>query len=116
MDSDTEGFSEAGAAVNDFLSMKIREVRQARHMSQESLADAMKSRGFPWYQATVAKIESGRRPLRADELAAVASALGIPAGDLLPGASESADPAGLERALRERIAAEILSGARRAAS
>ena len=45
--------------MNDFLSMKIREVRQARHMSQESLADAMKQRGFAWYQATVARSSPG---------------------------------------------------------
>lgn len=112
MGSDNEGFSEAGAVVNDFLSAKIREARQARHMSQEALADAMKGRGFPWYQVTVARTEASRRPLRVDELAAVASVLGIPVADLLPGAGDPADRAALERVLREQIAAEILSGTR----
>ena len=114
MDSNTGGFSDAAGAVNDFLSMKIRELRQARRISQASLAGSMTQRGFAWHQSTVARIEAGRQPLRADELAAIGWILGVPAGDLLPGAGELADRAGLERSLREQIAAEILSGARKA--
>lgn len=37
-------------------------------MTQEELAEAMKSRGFRWSQTTVYNVETGERSLRASEL------------------------------------------------
>jgi transcriptional regulator with XRE-family HTH domain len=111
-----EGLSEADGAcraamTNDLLAARIKELRQARRISQASLADGMMRRGFPWRQQTVTRIEGARQPVRADELAGIAAILGVLPGDLFAGAS--ADRAALlERTLREQIAAEILSGAR----
>ena len=99
--------------INDLLAARIRELRQARHMSQASLAGAMMRLGFPWHQSTVYRIEFGHQAVRADELAGIAAIFGLPAGDLYTGGEGAADRAALlERALREQIAAEILSGTR----
>lgn len=65
------------------LGAKIRELRIERGMSQSDLADAMGKRGFPMHQTTVAKLETGKRPLRLTEAMAAASTFGLPAAALL---------------------------------
>lgn len=47
-------------------------------MSQEQLAQYMTMSGFTMHQTTVAKIESGKRPLRIAELYAIADILDVP--------------------------------------
>ena len=81
-------------------------------MSQADLATGMVSRGHPWYQSTVYRIEHGLQPLNARELPDLAAILGIRAARLL-----ESDDAGLadfaeerrvmEQSLRQQIAAEV---------
>ncbi|MBA9003695.1 helix-turn-helix domain-containing protein [Thermomonospora cellulosilytica] len=47
-------------------------------LSQTELARRMADRGFPWHQVTVSRTESGERPIRLDEAAALAGILGLP--------------------------------------
>jgi transcriptional regulator with XRE-family HTH domain len=65
----------------------VRRIRQARGMSQDQLAAGMTARGVPMSQPTAAKIESATRPLRVNELPALAAVLGVDVGDLLPESS-----------------------------
>jgi transcriptional regulator with XRE-family HTH domain len=55
----------------------VRTHREARGISQEELAQRMTERGFGFSQATVWKIEQGKRPVKIDEAAALADALGL---------------------------------------
>ena len=45
--------------------------------SQQSVADAMRHRGWRWSQATVWSVETGRRPLRLAEARDLAEILGV---------------------------------------
>jgi len=49
---------------------------RAKH-SQQSVADAMRERGWKWSQATVWGVEKGERPLRLAEATDLAEVLGI---------------------------------------
>lgn len=52
-------------------------------MSQQALAESMRSLGWKWSQATVWSIEKGERPLRLAEAADVAAIVGIDVRDFL---------------------------------
>jgi hypothetical protein len=52
-------------------------VRFRADRSQQSLADAMRERGWKWSQATVWSVETGERPLRLSEATDLAEVLGI---------------------------------------
>ena len=59
------------------VAARLREIRTAREMTQAALAKAMTSAGYEMHQTTVAKIEAGSRPIRVNELAALASILEV---------------------------------------
>ena len=63
--------------IDDNIAANLRIYREAGNVSQEELAQRMADRGFGFSQATVWKIESGQRPVRASELVALADSLGI---------------------------------------
>lgn len=71
------------------LATQLRGARLARGWSQAEVAEKMKSRGYDWHQTTVAKTEASARPLRVNELQALASSLGLSLAALLP---ETDDP------------------------
>jgi transcriptional regulator with XRE-family HTH domain len=75
-----------------YVGAQVLRFRRARDMSQDMLAGAMTAHGAPMAQGTVSKIETGTRPLRVNELPALAAALGVDVGDLLPEASGLHDP------------------------
>ncbi|MGH3585035.1 MAG: helix-turn-helix domain-containing protein [Pseudonocardia sp.] len=60
---------------NDTYAEWLRTTRVAAGLSQGKLAEAMNAEGFVFYQQTVAKVESGERPLRLDEATALARVL-----------------------------------------
>jgi transcriptional regulator with XRE-family HTH domain len=65
---------------------QLRRVREQRGLSQQDLADRMKSLGGPytnWRQSTIYKIEQAARPLRINEMFDLAGALGVPPETLL---------------------------------
>jgi transcriptional regulator with XRE-family HTH domain len=51
-------------------------LRAAQDLSQTALANALREAGYAFHQQTVAKIESGDRPVRLEEAYAIAEALG----------------------------------------
>jgi transcriptional regulator with XRE-family HTH domain len=69
--------------IDQHIAANVRAYREAAGLSQEELAQQMAGRGFGFSQATIWKIESGQRPVRAGELVALADCLGvIPVTDL----------------------------------
>ena len=53
----------------------LRARREALGVSQAALAEDLERLGYPLVQQTIAKIESGKRPVRLDEAVALARAL-----------------------------------------
>jgi transcriptional regulator with XRE-family HTH domain len=62
------------------LATNVRLYREAAGMSQDQLAQAMAHFGFGFSQATIWKIEQGKRPIRYAEAIALHNAMGVPAG------------------------------------
>jgi transcriptional regulator with XRE-family HTH domain len=65
------------ADIDQNIAASVRACREAGSVSQEELAQRMSDRGFGFSQATVWKIESGQRPVKASELVALADALDV---------------------------------------
>lgn len=63
-------------SIDQNIAANVRTYREAGSLSQEELAQRMTDRGFGFTQATIWKIESGQRPVKASELVALADALG----------------------------------------
>src|SRR3954451_2326145 len=63
--------------IDQNIAANLRAYREARGISQEELAQRMADRGFGFGQATVWKIESGQRPVRASELIALTDSLEV---------------------------------------
>jgi transcriptional regulator with XRE-family HTH domain len=64
------------ASIDKNIAANVRAYREAHKLSQDELAQRMNDRGFGFTQATIWKIESGQRPVKASELVALADALG----------------------------------------
>ena len=69
--------------IDQNIAANLRTYREARSISQEELAQRMGDLGFGFSQATIWKIESGQRPVRASELVALADSLGVMAATSL---------------------------------
>jgi len=61
----------------------VRHHRIARGYSQQVVADSMVKLGFSWRQTTVAKTEAAERPIRVNELTALARVLDLQAHQLV---------------------------------
>lgn len=66
------------AEVEQNFATNVREYREQSGLSQEDLAQRMVERGFGFTQATVWKIEQGKRAVRIAEAVALMDALGLP--------------------------------------
>lgn len=74
-----DGTDGAGLAeVEQNFAINVREYREQLGLSQEELAQRMVERGFGFTQATVWKIEQGKRAVRIAEAVALMAALGLP--------------------------------------
>lgn len=69
---------------------RVRSTREGAALTQTALAELARSQDFPFHQSTIAKIESGERPLRVDEAARLAEVLAV-SPSWLAGFSESDD-------------------------
>ena len=107
----------AADAIERAVAGKLKALRDLAALSQPQLAERMLRKGHPWHQSTVWKIEHGTRHVRVGELADLAAILGVTPAALLSG-DDHQEAMGardaMDRALREQMAAEILSGARNA--
>lgn len=81
---------------------ELRRLREACRWSQEEVARRMGGYGYEWHQTTVAKTEAAQRPLRLDEVVALASLFGV----TLPALLESV-PGMTGGQLEERAAARL---------
>jgi transcriptional regulator with XRE-family HTH domain len=61
----------------------LRLLRQGHGWSQQDVAEKMKPYGYQWSQATVTRLESASRPIRINELTALATLYSIPVTQLL---------------------------------
>ncbi len=59
---------------------KFRVLREERGWSQKEMAERVRSYGFDFHQSTVAKLESGGRPLRVAEMYALSHVFQLPPG------------------------------------
>lgn len=66
------------AEVEQNFAINVREYREQLGLSQDELAQRMAERGFGFTQATVWKIEQGKRAVRIAEAVALMAALGLP--------------------------------------
>lgn len=73
-----EAAETAASAVVEVMNLevavgaRVRMLRELRGWSQAQLADRLRSMGFDMHQTTVAKLEGANRPIRVNELAALA--------------------------------------------
>jgi transcriptional regulator with XRE-family HTH domain len=63
--------------AEDFV-QRVTIRRKEMGVSQGELARRMKAQGYPWYQMTIARTETGERPLRLDEALTLAEVLAMP--------------------------------------
>lgn len=66
----------------EVIASAVRRHRERAGLSQTELARRMKAQGHPWHQMTVARTETGERPIRLDEALALAAVLDIAVPDL----------------------------------
>jgi transcriptional regulator with XRE-family HTH domain len=102
------GREDGFASIDKNIAANVRAYREAGNLSQEELAQRMADRGFGFTQATIWKIESGQRPLKASELLALADALGgvqLPPTDLTVNPDFARHDARLSEAHRAAAAA-----------
>lgn len=69
--------------VNEIAAAAVRRHRERLGMSQSELARRMAELDMSWHQMTVARTESGDRPLRLDEALALANIFHVPLENLL---------------------------------
>lgn len=67
-----------------FVGRIVSRLRDERGWSQTALAERLANHGFELHQSTVAKLEAGKRPIRVNELVALASVFNVAVADLLP--------------------------------
>src|SRR5690242_13035242 len=71
------------ATPEQIAGRKMALLREERGWTQAETARRMKPYGYSWAQSTVARIESGQRPLRLNEVVHVAALFGVSPIELL---------------------------------
>lgn len=87
------------------IGRNVRDIREARQLTQTDLAARMTAQGLPFRQQTLVKIENGSRPLRLREAHEIADALNVDVGLLVvegPGMDESAKLIALSAAFQAK--------------
>jgi transcriptional regulator with XRE-family HTH domain len=69
--------------ADSIFARRLRAVRKQAELTQKQLADLMANRGHKMLQSTVAKIESGERPVSIGEAVQLAEVLGASLMDLV---------------------------------
>ena len=74
---------ELETTVDVAIGRAVVRLRTSAGWTQQELADRMRTRGWPWTQPAVAKVELGKRPVRLAEAKDLAQFLGVKTQDLL---------------------------------
>jgi transcriptional regulator with XRE-family HTH domain len=90
--------------ADSIFARRLRAIRKQAEVTQKLLADRMAARGHKMLQSTVAKIESGERPVSIGEAVQFAEVLGVDLGELIT--ERARDPV-RDRALQERDEARV---------
>lgn len=91
-------------SADSIFARRLRAVRIQAEVTQKQLADRMAARGHKMLQSTMAKIESGERPVSIGEAVQLADVLGVDLGELT---TERSGDTVRDRALQERAKARI---------
>ncbi|MBT2483364.1 MULTISPECIES: helix-turn-helix transcriptional regulator [unclassified Microbacterium] len=75
---------------------KFRMLREERGWSQKELAEKVRDYGFDFHQSTIAKLESGARPLRVAEMYALSHVFRMPPGAVFFMAYSTSEDDGLD--------------------
>ncbi|KQV20923.1 MULTISPECIES: helix-turn-helix domain-containing protein [unclassified Kitasatospora] len=88
----------------DLVAHNLKILRTAAQLSQQDVAERMTRLGFKFHQTQIAKIENGSRPVRFDEVVALAKTLDVAAGRFMTEAVEGPQERGYAlRAARHRV-------------
>lgn len=90
MDRDEQAEARWPIDLEETVAKNVRWLREARGLSQQQLGSDLARHGFGMHYTTVAQLEVGARPLRLNEVAAIAAHFEVPiealwqdAGDVL---------------------------------
>lgn len=75
--------------VEATVAKRVRRLREGRGISQKELGAALLPYGFGMQQRTVAKLEAGAKPLRLNEIAAIAAYFDVPIESLWQDAGQT---------------------------
>lgn len=95
------------ASIESTFSTNLRKVREALRISQEQLAKDMSERGYSWQQATVYKVETGKRQVQLGEAKALADILEVSVATMMEPESQAAETARLVNAFADAKAARF---------
>lgn len=82
----------------------MKALREKQGLTQTDVARRLRERGLSFHQSTVAKVETGERPIRLDEAYAIADALGSQVGDMARGGAPAAAEWEVKDAYEETMA------------
>lgn len=85
------------------VAKSVRRLRESRGISQKELGAGLLPYGFGMQQRTVAKLEAGTRPLRLNEIAAIAAYFDVPIESLWQDDGETLAPDYYTRERVERL-------------
>jgi transcriptional regulator with XRE-family HTH domain len=90
------------------VAKNVRRLREDRGLSQQELGSDLALHGFGMHYTTVAQLEVGARPLRLNEVAAIAALFELPIESLWSDGEEmmNRQPAGGQAADAEQMAAD----------
>jgi transcriptional regulator with XRE-family HTH domain len=82
MEHEEEGESRWLVNPETVVARNVRQIREARGISQQQLGKDLAFFGVGMHQTTVAKLEAGSKPLRLNEVAAIAHYFDVPVESL----------------------------------
>jgi transcriptional regulator with XRE-family HTH domain len=112
MDRDAEAVPRWPIDLEATVARNVRRLRQGRGLSQQQLGSDLALHGFGMHYTTVAQLEVGARPLRLNEVAALAALFQVPIESLWQEECETLDEHEIA-AEDERLAAARAAGAER---
>lgn len=99
MEHDENGEAKWPIDIEAIVAKNVRRLREARGLSQQQLGTDLAPQGAGMHQTTVAKLEAGARPLRLNEVLAIAAYFDVPIESLWQKTGETLDDH--EEAIRE---------------
>jgi len=89
MDRDEQAGTQWPIDLEVTVAKNVRWLREGRGISQQQLGSDLSRNGFGMHQVTVAQLEAGVKPLRLNEVAAIAAYFEVPVESLWQGGGET---------------------------